>query len=219
LALSIVNITSAHPAQHGFNTAPSLNGAQTSAVAGDDAAGDAVTAAVSADVVKPAARLAGVNPVASGLDARASAHFATNPVSTGPAAASAFDYAKAIAAYQAQSIVGANLASAAFAPGDVTPGDTGNGAVVGAHATSPNVDHATGGAHPLNAAQPAGDNPPAAPHAADNVTASNDNAAAPAANAPAANAPPPGNLLEAGGQANPIAAPTAHAVMSLLKMI
>jgi hypothetical protein len=52
------------------------------------------------------------------------------------------------------------------------------------------------------------------PRAADNVAASNDNAAV-----KTANAQPSGNQLEAGGQANPIAAPTAHAVMSLLKMI
>ncbi|HEX4554155.1 MAG TPA: hypothetical protein VH249_09235 [Xanthobacteraceae bacterium] len=213
MALSIVNIASAHPAHLGFNTAPSLNGVQASAVAGNDAAGDTV----SADAVKPAARLGGVNPVAAGLDARASAHFATNPVSTGPAAASAFDYAKAIAAYQAQSIVAVNLVSAAVAPGGVAPGDTapddtGKGAVVGAQAAGPHVDHATGGAHQPNAAQPAGNNPPAASHAGDDITASNDNVAVKTANVP-------GSLLEAGGQANPIAAPTAHAVMSLLKMI
>jgi hypothetical protein len=208
LALSIVNITSAHPAQHGFNTAPSLNGAQTSAVAGNDAAGDAV----SADVVKPAARLAGVNPVASGLDARASAHFATNPVSTGPAAASAFDYAKAIAAYQAQSIVGVAPGATAVTPADA--GDAANGAVAAPQAASHHVGDTTAGAHQSNATSAAEDNSQAAPHAAGNATAPTDNPAA-----PAANAPPPGNLLEAGGQANPIAAPTAHAVMSLLKMI
>ena len=213
MALSIVNITSAHPAQHGLNAAPSLNGAQPPAGAADDAAGGAVTAAVSADAVKPAARLAGVNPVASGVDARASARFATNPVSTGPAAASAFDYAKAISAYRAQSIVAVNLVSAAVASG-AAAGGTGNGAVVGAHAAAAHVEHATGGTPQLDAAQPAGDNAPAALHAAHNVTASNDNAAV-----KTDNVPPPGNLLEAGGQANPIAAPTAHAVMSLLKMI
>jgi ribonuclease E len=211
LALSIVNITSAHPAHHGFNTAPSLNGAQTSAVAGNDAAGDAVTAAVSADAVKPAVRLAGVNPVASGLDARASAHFATNPVSTGPAAASAFDYAKAISAYQAQSNVGVVSRSTAVTPVDA--GDAANDAVAAPHAASHHVGEATGGAHLSNATSAAGDNPQAA-HAAGNATAPTENPAA-----PAANAPPAGNLLEAGGQANPIAAPTAHAVMSLLKMI
>ena len=219
MALSIVNITSAHPAHPGLNVAPSLNGAQPPAGAAGDAAGGAVTAAVSADAVKPAARLAGVNPIASGVDVRASARFATNPVSTGPAAASAFDYAKAIAAYRAQSIVAVNLTSAAVAPGDVgpadtAPGGTGNGAVVGAHAAGPHVEHANGGTPQLNAAQPVGDDAPAAPHAAHDVTASNDNAAV-----KTANVPPPGNLLEAGGQANPIAAPTAHAVMSLLKMI
>jgi ribonuclease E len=212
LALSIVNITSAHPAPHGFNTAPSLNGALTSAVAGNDAAGDAVTAAVSTDAVKPAARLAGVNPAASGLDARASAHFATNPVSTGPAAASAFDYAKAIAAYQAQSIVGVAPGSTAVTPADA--GDAANGAVAAPHAASHHVGDTIAGAHQSNATSAAEDNSQAAPHAAGNATAPTDNPAA-----PAANAPPPGNLLEAGGQANPIAAPTAHAVMSLLKMI
>jgi hypothetical protein len=212
LALSIVNITSAHPAHHGFNTAPSLNGAQTSAVAGNDAAGDAVTAAVSADAVKPAVRLAGVNPVASGLDARASAHFATNPVSTGPAAASAFDYAKAISAYQAQSNVGVAARFTTVTPADA--GDAANDAVAALHATSHHVGEASGGAHLPNATSAAGDNPQAALHAAGNATAPTENLAA-----PAANAPPSGNLLEAGGQANPIAAPTAHAVMSLLKMI
>jgi hypothetical protein len=212
LALSIVNTTSVLPAHHDFNTTPALNGAQPQQPAG---VGDAATAAVStAAAVKPAARLAGANPVARGIDAGAAARFATNPVSTGPAAASAFDYAKAISAYRAQSIVAGNLASAAAAPGDTAPEDTGKGAVAGAHAESPHAGHATGGAHQLNAAQPAGDNPPAAPHAADNVTASNDNAAV-----KTANVQPSGNQLEAGGQANPIAAPTAHAVMSLLKMI
>jgi hypothetical protein len=212
LALSIVNTTSVLPAHHDFNTTPALNGAQPQQPAG---VGDAATAAVStAAAVKPAARLAGANPVARGIDAGAAARFATNPVSTGPAAASAFDYAKAISAYRAQSIVAGNLASAAAAPGDAAPGDTGKGAVAGAHAESPHVGHATGGAHQLNVAQPAGDNPPAAPRAADNVTASNDNAAV-----KTANVQPSGNQLEAGGQANPIAAPTAHAVMSLLKMI
>ena len=211
MALSIVNITSAHPAHHGFNTAPSLNGAQTSAVAGNDAAGDAVAAPALADAVKPAARLAGVNPVASGLDARASAHFATNPVSTGPAAASAFDYAKAIAAYQAQSIVGVAPGPTAVTPADA--GDAANGAVAASHAASHHVGAATGGAHQSNAAPGAEDNPQAV-HVAANAAAPTENPAA-----PAANAPPPGNLLEAGGQANPIAAPTAHAVMSLLKMI
>jgi len=218
LALSIVNTTSVLPAHHDFNTTPSLNGAQPQQPAGVGAAGGAATVAVStAAAVKPAARLAGTNPVARGIDAGAAARFATNPVSTGPAAASAFDYAKAISAYRAQSIVAGNLASAAVAPGDTAPGDTapgdtGKGAVAGAHAESPL--HATGGTHQLNAAQPAGENPPAAPHAADNVAASNDNAAV-----KTANAQPSGNQLEAGGQANPIAAPTAHAVMSLLKMI
>ena len=212
MALSIVNTTSVLPAHHDFNTTSALNGAQPQQPAG---VGDAATAAVStAAAVKPAARLAGANPVARGIDAGAAARFATNPVSTGPAAASAFDYAKAISAYRAQSIVAGNLASAAVAPGDTAPGDTGKGAVAGAHAESPHVGHATGGAHQLNAAQPAGDNSPAAPHAADNVAASNDNAAV-----KTANAQPSGNQLEAGGQANPIAAPTAHAVMSLLKMI
>lgn len=212
MALSIVNTTSVLPAHHDFNTTPALNGAQPQQPAG---VGDAATAAVStAAAVKPAARLAGANPVARGIDAGAAARFATNPVSTGPAAASAFDYAKAISAYRAQSIVAGNLASAAAAPGDTAPEDTGKGAVAGAHAESPHAGHATGGAHQLNAAQPAGDNPPAAPHAADNVTASNDNAAV-----KTANVQPSGNQLEAGGQANPIAAPTAHAVMSLLKMI
>jgi hypothetical protein len=212
LALSIVNTTSVLPAHHDFNTTPALNGAQPQQPAG---VGDAATAAVStAAAVKPAARLAGANPVARGIDAGAAARFATNPVSTGPAAASAFDYAKAISAYRAQSIVAGNLASAAAAPGDAAPGDTGKGAVAGGHAESPHVGHATGGAHQLNVAQPAGDNPPAAPRAADNVTASNDNAAV-----KTANVQPSGNQLEAGGQANPIAAPTAHAVMSLLKMI
>ena len=212
MALSIVNTTSVLPAHHDFNTTSALNGAQPQQPAG---VGDAATAAVStAAAVKPAARLAGANPVARGIDAGAAARFATNPVSTGPAAASAFDYAKAISAYRAQSIVAGNLASAAAAPGDVAPGDAGKGAVAGAHAESPHVGHATGGAHQLNAAQPAGDNPPAAPRAADNVAASNDNAAV-----KTANGPPSGNQLEAGGQANPIAAPTAHAVMSLLKMI
>jgi hypothetical protein len=212
LALSIVNTTSVLPAHHDFNTTPALNGAQPQQPAG---VGDAATAAVStAAAVKPAARLAGANPVARGIDAGAAARFATNPVSTGPAAASAFDYAKAISAYRAQSIVAGNLASAAAAPGDAAPGDTGKGAVAGAHAESPHVGHATGGAHQLNVAQPAGDNPPAAPRAADNVAASNDNAAV-----KTANVQPSGNQLEAGGQANPIAAPTAHAVMSLLKMI
>jgi len=224
LALSIVNITSAHPAHPGLNVAPSLNGAQLPAGAAGDATGGAVTAAVSGDAVKPAARSASVNPVASGVDARASARFATNPVSTGPAAASAFDYAKAISAYRAQSIVAVNLASAAVAPGAVAPGaaapgdaaagGAGNGVVVGAHAAGPHVDHAAGGTPQLNAAQPVGNDAPAAPYTAHNVTASNDNAAV-----KTANVPPPGNLLEAGGQANPIAAPTAHAVMSLLKMI
>jgi len=219
LALSIVNITSAHPAHPGLNVAPSLNGAQLPAGAAGDATGGAVTAAVSGDAVKPAARSASVNPVASGVDARASARFATNPVSTGPAAASAFDYAKAISAYRAQSIVAVNLASAAVAPGAVAPGGAGNGGagngvVVGAHAAGPHVDHAAGGTPQLNAAQPVGNDAPAAPYTAHNVTASNDNAAV-----KTANVPPPGNLLEAGGQANPIAAPTAHAVMSLLKMI
>jgi len=210
LALSIVNTTSVLPAHHDFNTTPALNGAQPQQPAG---VGDAATAAVStAAAVKPAAHLAGANPVARGIDAGAAARFATNPVSTGPAAASAFDYAKAISAYRAQSIVAVNLASAAVAPGDTAPGDTGKGAVAGAHAESPL--HATGGTHQLNAAQPAGENPPAAPRAADNVAASNDNAAV-----KAANVQPSGNQLEAGGQANPIAAPTAHAVMSLLKMI
>ena len=211
MALSIVNTTSVLPAHHDFN------GAQPQKLAGvgDAAAGGAATAAVStAAAVKPAARLAGANPVARGIDAGAAARFATNPVSTGPAAASAFDYAKAISAYRAQSIVAVNLASTAVAPGDTAPGDTGKGAVAGAHAESPHAGHATGGAHQLNVAQPAGDNPPAAPHAADNVTASNDNAAV-----KTANVQPSGNQLEAGGQANPIAAPTAHAVMSLLKMI
>jgi len=212
LALSIVNTTSVLPAHHDFNTTSALNGAQPQQPAG---VGDAATAAVStAAAVKPAARLAGANPVARGIDAGAAARFATNPVSTGPAAASAFDYAKAISAYRAQSIVAGNLASAAVAPGDTAPGDTGKGAVAGAHAESPHVGHATGGAHQLNAAQPAGDNSPAVPRAADNVAASNDNAAV-----KTANAQPSGNQLEAGGQANPIAAPTAHAVMSLLKMI
>jgi hypothetical protein len=215
LALSIVNVNSAHPAQHGLNGAPPLNVAQPPAA--DDAAGDAVTAGVTADAVKPAARLAGANPIASGVDARASARFATNPVSTGPAAASAFDYAKAIAAYRAQSIVAVNLVSAAAAPGTVAPGDTapgdsGKGAVAGAQPAGPHVDHAAGGAHQPNAAQPAGNTPPAAPHAGDDIAASNDNVAAKTASVP-------GSLLEAGGQANPIAAPTAHAVMSLLKMI
>ena len=215
MALSIVNTTSVLPAHHDFNTTPALNGAQPQQPAGVGAVGGAATVAVStAAAVKPAARLAGTNPAARGIDAGAAARFATNPVSTGPAAASAFDYAKAISAYRAQSIVAVNLASAAVAPGDTAPGDTGKGAVAGAHAESPHVGHATGGAHQLNAAQPAGDNPPAAPHAADNVTASNDNAAV-----KTANAQPSGNQLEAGGQANPIAAPTAHAVMSLLKMI
>jgi hypothetical protein len=214
LALSIVNTTSVLPAHHDFNTTSALNGAQPQP-AGVGNAGDAARAAVStAAAVKPAARLAGVNPVARGADAGAAARFATNPVSTGPAAASAFDYAKAISAYRAQSIVAVNLASAAVAPGDAAPGDTGKGAVAGAHAESPHVGHATGGAHQLNAAQPAGDNPPAAPRAADNVAAPNDNAAV-----KAADVQPSGNQLEAGGQANPIAAPTAHAVMSLLKMI
>jgi hypothetical protein len=217
LALSIVNITSAHPAQHGLNAAPSLVGAQPPAGTADDAAGDAVTAGVTADAVKPAGRLAGVNPIASAVDARASARFATNPVSTGPAAASAFDYAKAIAAYRAQSIVAVNLVAAAAAPGDVAagetaPGGTGTSAIAGAQAAGPHVDHAAGEAHQPNAAQPAGNNPTAPPHAADDVTASNDNVAAKTASVP-------GSLLEAGGQANPIAAPTAHAVMSLLKMI
>jgi hypothetical protein len=180
-------------------------------VAGNDAGGDAVTAAVSADAVKPAARLAGVNPVASGLDARASAHFATNPVSTGPAAASAFDYAKAIAAYQSQSIVGVAPPSTAVTPADA--GDAANGAVAAPHAASHHVGEATGGAHQSNATSAVGDNPQAV-HVAGNATAPTENPAA-----PSATAPPPGNLLEAGGQANPIAAPTAHAVMSLLKMI
>jgi hypothetical protein len=212
LALSIVNTTSVLPAHHDFNTTSALNGAQPQQPAG---VGDAATAAVStAAAVKPAARLAGANPVARGIDAGAAARFATNPVSTGPAAASAFDYAKAISAYRAQSIVAVNLASTAVAPGDTAPGDTGKGAVAGAHAESPHAGHATGGTHQLNAAQPAGENPPAAPHAADNVAASNDNAAV-----KTANVQPSGNQLEAGGQANPIAAPTAHAVMSLLKMI
>jgi hypothetical protein len=217
LALSIVNTTSVLPAHHDYNTTPSLNGAQPQQPAGvgNAAAGDAATAAVSpAAAVKPAARLAGANPVARGIDAGAAARFATNPVSTGPAAASAFDYAKAISAYRAQSIVAVNLASAAAAPGDAALGDAGKGAVAGAHAESPHVGHPTGGAHQLDAAQPAGDNPPAAPRAADNVAASNDNTAVKTANGPSS-----GNQLEAGGQANPIAAPTAHAVMSLLKMI
>ena len=215
MALSIVNTTSVLPAHHDYNTTPSLNGAQPQSPAGAGNAGDVATAAVSpAAAVKPAARLAGANPVARGIDAGAAARFATNPVSTGPAAASAFDYAKAISAYRAQSIVAVNLASAAAAPGDAALGDAGKGAVAGAHAESPHVGHATGGAHQLNAAQPAGENPPAAPHAADNVAASNDNAAV-----KTANVQPSGNQLEAGGQANPIAAPTAHAVMSLLKMI
>jgi hypothetical protein len=210
LALSIVNVNSAHPAQHGLNAAPSLNVAQPPAA--DDSAGDAVTAGVTADAVKPAARLAGVNPIASGVDARASARFATNPVSTGPAAASAFDYAKAIAAYRAQSIVAVNLVSAAVAPGTLVAGDTGKGAVAGAQPSGPHVDQAASGAHQPNAVQPAGNNSTATPHAADDITASNDNVAAKTASVP-------GSLLEAGGQANPIAAPTAHAVMSLLKMI
>jgi len=220
LALSIVNTTSVLPAHHDFNTTPALNGAQPQQPAGVGAAGGAATVAVStAAAVKPAARLAGTNPAARGIDAGAAARFATNPVSTGPAAASAFDYAKAISAYRAQSIVAGNLASAAVAPGDTAPGDTapgdtGKGAVAGAHAESPHVGHATGGAHQLNAAQPAGDNSPAVPRAADNVAASNDNAAV-----KTVNVQPSGNQLEAGGQANPIAAPTAHAVMSLLKMI
>ena len=211
MALSIVNTTSVLPAHHDFNTTPALNGAQPQQSAGVGAATVAVSTAAA---VKPAARLAGTNPAARGIDAGAAARFATNPVSTGPAAASAFDYAKAISAYRAQSIVAGNLASAAAAPGDAAPGDTGKGAVAGAHAESPHVGHATGGAHQLNAAQPAGDNSPAVPRAADNVAASNDNAAV-----KTANAQPSGNQLEAGGQANPIAAPTAHAVMSLLKMI
>ena len=215
MALSIVNTTSVLPAHHDFNATPALNGAQPQQPAGVGNAGGAATAAVStAAAVKPAAHLAGANPVARGIDAGAAARFATNPVSTGPAAASAFDYAKAISAYRAQSIVAGNLASAAAAPGDAAPGDTGKGAVAGAHAESPHVGHATGGAHQLNVAQPAGDNPPAAPRAADNVAASNDNAAV-----KTANVQPSGNQLEAGGQASPIAAPTAHAVMSLLKMI
>jgi hypothetical protein len=215
LALSIVNTTSVLPAHHDFNGTPALNGAQPQQPAGVGDAGGTATAAVStAAAVKPAARLAGANPLARGIDAGAVARFATNPVSTGPAAASAFDYAKAISAYRAQSTVAANLVSAAAVPGASAPGDTAKGAVAGVHAESPQVGHATGGAHPLNAAQPAGDNQPAAPHAADNVAASNDNAAV-----KPANAQPSGNQLEAGGQANPIAAPTAHAVMSLLKMI
>jgi hypothetical protein len=220
LALSIVNTTSVLPAHHDYNTTSALNGAQPQQPAGVGNAGGAATAAVStAAAVKPAARLPGTNPVARGIDAGAAARFATNPVSTGPAAASAFDYAKAISAYRAQSIVAGNLASAAVgpgatAPGDTAPGDNGKDAVAGAHPESPHVGHTTGGAHQLNAAQPAGDNSPAAPRAAANVTASNDNAAV-----KAADVQPSGNQLEAGGQANPIAAPTAHAVMSLLKMI
>jgi hypothetical protein len=227
LALSIVNTTSVLPAHHDFNSATAINGAQPQQPAGvrAAAAGGVATAALStAAAVKPATRLAGANPVARGIDAGAAARFATNPVSTGPAAASAFDYAKAISAYRAQSTVAANLVSAAAgpggaapggaAPGDSAPGDTGKGAVAGTHAESPHAGHATGGAHQLNAAQPAGDNSPAAPRAADDLTGSNDNAAV-----KAANAQPSGNQLEAGGQANPIAAPTAHAVMSLLKMI
>jgi hypothetical protein len=214
LALSIVNTTAAHPAHLGFNTAPpSLGGSQPSAGPGNGAAGDTVTTAIAtSDAVKPAPRLAGAGAAASVLDARASVRFATNPVSTGPAAASASDYAKAIAAYTRQSTVGVAAPSSTAVPS----GDAAEGAAI--QAANPHVNPASGGArvHQPNVPPAAGSNPQATAPSASSGVAANDNTDAAA---PKADATPPAASLEAGGQAHPIAAPTAHAVLSLLKMI
>jgi hypothetical protein len=217
LALSIVNATTAPPAHHGFNSPAPFNGSpqQASGVSSIDA-GDrpaVIAPAVSADAGKPATHLAGATVSALGPDAGGIARFATNPVSTGPAAATAFDYAKAIAAYTRQS--GAPVASPSSI--DITPEDAAMSTVGVMHAAISYAGQAN-----RNVAGPdfhvpraAGSIPQAMSQNAGGVVSTENSDAG----AQTTDATPPGDLLQAGGQAHPIAAPTSHAVMSLLKMI
>ncbi len=217
LALSIVNATTVLPAHHGFNAPAPVNGSpQQASGAPSIDAGDrpaALTPAVSTDAIKPATRLAGTALPAPGPDAGGTARFATNPASTGPAAATAFDYAKAIAAYTRQS--GAPVASPSSI--DVTPGDAATSTVGAAHAAISYAGQVNGNvaAPDLHVPRGAGSVPQATPqNVSSPVSTENTDAAA-----QTADTTPPGDLLQAGGQAHPIAAPTSHAVMSLLKMI
>lgn len=212
MSLSVASNATILAARHAY-AKPSRAAAppQSAVPANLSSAVPSATAASPTAAVKPATPVAGFNPSALVAAAGDASGLTTSRADGDPSAFSPSDYAKAIAAYTGQSVT-----TVAGSPAvNVTPVDGAKDVAGTPVAPAPEVGQASVDPRAAGAFH-AGSHPdvtqPNAPGAV--ASTENSNLAAQAAIASPPSVPP-----QAGGQPHPIAAPTQHAVMSLLKVL
>ncbi|HEY2137484.1 MAG TPA: hypothetical protein VGH49_16455 [Xanthobacteraceae bacterium] len=214
MALSVASNATILAARYAYAKPSRAAAASQSAVSASfNSAVPSATAASTISDVKPATPVAGISPSALAA-AAGEVSGLTSRVDGNPTAFSSSVYARAIAAYTGQSVTAVVSLPAA----NVTPVDGANNASGVPVAPAPQVSQATAGvgSSAAGSSSHAGNDPGATLPGAPDAVASTENSNLAAQ---AAIASPPSVLPQAGGQPNPIAAPTQHAVMSLLKIL